>query len=58
MLWYDCETARLPAALVERFVRLDEDDEARAFVARAEAERPGWARTVALRVLERFVPSS
>ena len=55
MLWYDCDTAKLPEALAERFVRLDEDSEARAFLARAEARRPGWVKTIALRLLERLV---
>lgn len=40
-LRYDCELGRLPSALRERFVRLELDDETRAFVDRACAGRHG-----------------
>jgi len=54
-LWYDCVSSRLSPDLAARFVPLAPDDDTRAFLARAEATRPGWARTLALAVLRRFV---
>ncbi len=44
-LQYGCELARLPEALRERFVALEHDEAARAFVAAARAAPHGAART-------------
>ena len=54
-LHYACDRARLPAELRERFVRLELDDETRAFIDAAAASRHGRALAATHRLLGWFL---